>query len=155
MDRIAVKSYNNILDKYVDQDVILGSVTSFKILNNDILISKPYDNFILQCINNVKIYNSYFEFLDVMIAAGPLYLQKIYLKYYGKSKIKILDDEFNPCNHCSCDIIKLDKVVSYTTLDNSWIKPTLSKKIFRQITCNFSYVLLLVVCFLLYKIYKK
>jgi len=155
MDRICVKSYNNIIDNYADQDVILGSITSFKILNNDIIISKPMDNFILKCIKNVKMYNIYFEFIYVMMVVGPLYLEKIYLTYYGKSKIKILHDELNPCNHCTCDIHKMDKVISYTTLDNTWIKPSYSKIIFSFITCKFMYILIVIIFFLIYKLYKK
>jgi mannosyltransferase OCH1-like enzyme len=158
-DRYSVKSYDLILDKYIDYNVILGKLPYLQIINNDIIIAKPHDNFIFKCINHITIYNYNYYFIDVCATTGPIYLMKMYYKYKDLSKIKLLSSELNPCTWCNCDVNNMDKIVSYTTLDNTWIEKNnnfFSTTIFSFIICNFTLVIsFIIIVFLFYKLYKK
>ena len=156
MDRFSVKSYDTILEKYSEYDIILTQLSSLNIINNDIIISKPQNNFILKCIDNIKIYNFNNYFIDVCASTGPIYLIKMYYQYNSLSKIKLLCNELSPCSWCSFDINNMDKIVSYTSLDNSWIDKNNYIYIVKYIYCNFVYILfIIIIIFLLYKLYKK
>jgi mannosyltransferase OCH1-like enzyme len=157
-DRYSVKSYDTILDTYNSYDVILGKLPFMQIINNDIIIAKPHNNFILKCINHITIYNFNYYFMDVCATTGPIYLMKMYWQYKGLSKIKLLSDELNPCSWCNCNVNGMDKIVSYTTLDNTWIEKNnnSSIKIFSFIMCNFyTCILFIIIAILFYKLYKK
>jgi hypothetical protein len=49
-----VIEYSSKLHNY---DIILAQLPLLNIINNDIIITKPYNNFILKCINHITIYN--------------------------------------------------------------------------------------------------
>lgn len=156
MDRFSVKSYNIILDEYNNYDIILAKLPSLNLINNDIIIAKPSNKFILKCINHITIYNFYNDFINVCATTGPIYLIKMYYKYNTFSKIKLLSCELNPCNWCGCDVNNMDKIVSYTSLDNSWIEKNAGTHIISYIFCNFYNIFLIIIIFLLlYKLYKN
>ena len=155
MDRYSVKSYNNILDKYNNSDVILGKI-GYNIINNDIIFSKPLDDFILKCINNITIYNFNYFFIDVCATTGPIFLMKLYYTYDGPSKITIITTEVNPCDLCNCNHKNMNNIISFTTLDNTWIDKTINYSLLSTFFCNFYSILVgFIIIFLLIIIYKK
>lgn len=156
MDRLSVKSYDTILDTYLNYDIILAKLPSFYIINNDIIIAKKNNDFILKCIDRIKIYNFNYKFLDVCVTTGPIYLMKIYYEYKMYEKIKVLTVELNPCTWCTCDKKNMTKIVSYTTLDNTWLENDYISKFIGLISCNICVIILvLLILYLLYKLYYK
>jgi mannosyltransferase OCH1-like enzyme len=156
MDRLSVKSYDTILDAYNDYDIILAKIPYYNVINNDIIISKANDNFILKCINKITIYNFNYYFIDVCATTGPIYLMKMYYEYKEFNKIKILSVELNPCNFCNCNIHNMGQIVSYTTLDNSWLEKDYSTKIASFIICNFIHIFfIIIILYLSYRLYKN
>jgi mannosyltransferase OCH1-like enzyme len=137
MDRISIKSYNELLSKYSKYDLIIGAVNMFGVnmLNNDIIITGSQNDFILKCINGIKKQNFFIEFFNVFLTAGPLHVQKTNYYYKGPSKNIILVKELNSCSKCECKTNNFSKIVSYTTFDGSW---DTNKKggIFDFIYCN-------------------
>jgi mannosyltransferase OCH1-like enzyme len=156
MDRYSIKSYDTILEKYSYYDIILTQLSSsLNIINNDIIISKPKNSFILKCIDNIKIYNFNNYYFDVCTSTGPIYLIKMYYQYNELSKIKLISNELNPCL-CSSNIDDIHKIISYTTLDGSWLENNNFTNVLKYIYCNFVYILfIIIIIFLLYKLYKK
>jgi len=145
MDRICQKSYDILLNKYSEYDLILSKIPFYQNLNNDIIIAKKNDHFIFNCIQNIKDFNTSINIVDVFIVAGPIFLTKQYLFYYGKSKIKIISDELNPCSLCTCNN-NISNSISYSTSDNTWLTPF--EKNIRYILCNlhiFLFIILLAI----------
>ena len=156
MDRFSVKSYDLILDQYNNYDIILAQLPLLNLINNDIIISKPFNNFILKCINHITIYNFNNYFIDVCASTGPIFLMKMYYQYNGLSKIKLLSNELNPCSWCSCDVHNMDKIISYSSLDNNWMEKNRSTHIITYVFCNFLNIFsIIIIILLLYKLYKK
>ena len=159
LDRISIKSYNKLLFKYSNYDLIIGAVNIFGInmLNNDIIITGPQNDFIISCINGIKKNNIFIEFFNIFITAGPLHIQKTNYYYKGPSKNIILVKELNSCSKCDCKISDFSKMVSYTTFDGSWNKNT-NIGILDCIYCNIykiSFYLLIILLAICLKKYSQ
>jgi mannosyltransferase OCH1-like enzyme len=152
MDRISLKPYDIILDKYNDNDIIL-SINTYNFVNNDIIFSKPKSDFLLYCINNFKNFNIGIYCLNVFFTTGPCALQYYGWKYKGPDKIIYLKHIFMPCGFCNCDIKNIDDVISLTMMDCSWVGGNTNiNNIILFIVCNIHIIIIIFLLFLI--IYK-
>jgi len=157
MDRFSLKSYNEILSKYSDYDLIISRTSNlsfFNDINNDIIFATRQNDFIFQCIKEIKKHNIWINLLNVFLTAGPFHMQKIYWKYKGPSKNIALYTEFNACVVCDCKMSDMKKMISYTTFDGSWDSSTAIIKSISNIYCNIYKIgfFVLVILFLYWKI---
>lgn len=156
MDRISLKSYNNILSKYSNYDLIIGAVNIFglNMLNNDIIITKPQNDFIFVCINKIKKHNIKPDYLNIFVTAGPLHIENMNYFYKGSSKNIIIVKELNSCTHCECKLSNFKNMVSYTTFDGSWDESR-NSDILKNISCNINkivfYILLIIILACMFK----
>lgn len=140
MDRISLKTYNEILSKYSEYDFITSKTGDFSFyddVNNDIMFATKQNDFVFQCIQGIKKHNAWFNLLNVFLTAGPLYMQQMYRRYKGPSKNIALHTEFNACTMCDCKMLSMGKMISYTTFDGSWDPSTAIIKSIGSIYCNF------------------
>jgi mannosyltransferase OCH1-like enzyme len=161
MDRISLKSYNIILSKYSNYDFIIGKtmIFGFNVLFSDMIFAVPLNDFVLQCINNVKEQKYLLNMINVFYTAGPNYLQNQLNKYKGPSKNITIEKELNTCGFCSCPKESIENIVSYTTCDGSWDNKIYYIKYLEVIYCNIHWiicilVLILIICFYNKKSYK-
>jgi len=158
MDRISLKSYDIVLDKYNNYDVIF-SLDQFNLLNNDIIFSKIKSESLLYCINNFKKVNIGIYFIDVLFTTGPFALQYHIWKYKGSNKIIYLKDIFTPCTNCYCNKKNIDNVISLTTIDSSWVDGYENiTDIVQFIICNIQIIIIiLLIGYIIYRhfLYKK
>lgn len=161
MDRISVRSFNNILTKYSEYDFIIGKVDFFKPLNlnafiNDLIFAKPKCDFILQCVMNIKKNKIPFDMLNTFFTAGPDYIKGMYESYSGPSKIIAIYPEVNSCNSCSCSRDDLNQLVSYTTFDSTWNSKINIIKILEYLYCNiYKIIILVLICWIIFLYSKK
>lgn len=156
IDRIAIRSYDNILVKYPDYDFIIGKVdfsTTFNLYAfiNDVMFAKPKCDFVLQCLLNIQKKNIPIETINIFLTAGPDYIKSIFNSYSGPSKIIAIYPELNSCNSCSCSRSDLDKLVSYTTFDGTWNSKTYVLKTIEYVYCNiYKFAILLLIGWIIF-----
>jgi mannosyltransferase OCH1-like enzyme len=154
VDRLCIKPYDILLKKYNKYDVILGKYKNWPHIFNDPIICSKNNKFILNCINNIKIYNLGNRFLDIFISTGPFFITKQYYFYNNKKSIKILDKELNPCNLCNCTL-DIKNSITFTAYDNSWIDKNSYETLLKFIYCKFNYVILIVFLIFIYLLKNK
>lgn len=142
VDRVCLKGYQGLIDKYHNYDVILGFEKI--VLGNDFMVTKKNSDFMYYCMVHLRsaIMVPMYEELSVLFTAGPFYLSRCWLRYKGPEKIKVLKTEIMPCKYC-------DKTesFSYPENDSTWMK---NKPLFIiKIIAPF------VILFILYKMYYK
>ena len=154
MDRISLKSYDIILEQYSNYDIIFPK-DKLNLLNNDIIFARKQSDFLLYCINNFKQVNTKIYFFDIVFSCGPWILQYYIWKYKGPNKIICLKDIFIPCGSCNCDKNAMDKVISLTTSDCSWLSTSITSKVLSFIICNIQNIIIIIlVIYLLYQKYQ-
>lgn len=120
-DRIMVKPFSKLIEKYKDYDVLLGGIPFFLfkvIINNDFMYSRPGSDFMKYCMDRVEPLNIPIRELAVHRTAGPLFLQNCYDNYGGSSNIKVLKEEVNNCDGCKCNA-SFEKCYTIADISNS------------------------------------
>jgi mannosyltransferase OCH1-like enzyme len=148
LDRISIRSYNIILQKYLEYDFIIGKVDYFGMNEfiNDLMFAKPKSDFILECINGVKKNYIPIEFLNIFYTSGPNYIKGVFNNYNGPNKIISIYSEVNSCNTCTCKLTDLQNLVSYTTFDGSWNSKISILKSIEFIYCNiYKFIILILI----------
>ena len=163
LDRVSIKSYDEIVNKYIDYDVIFSGIQHFlpiKFINNDLIIANKGSNFIYQCIQNISEKRTNIYLVDIHGSAGSGYL---FFQYYNNNTIDkiIIISELNVCNFCNkCDINKTQNIISYSTYAGSWLSDDdLFTKISIQLFCKlqliFFLILIIIVIYICLKYNKK
>lgn len=151
VDRICIKSYNFLLDKYSKYNVILGKHKNYPNIFNDPIICTKNNDFIYYCIKNIKIYNLGIRYFDIFLSTGPFFITKQYYTYKKKDDIIILDNELNPCNLCNCSLDIKDSI-TFTGYDNNWLDKNGYESIIKFIYCklNLIFIIVLLICFFIF-----
>ena len=155
MDRISVKSYNIILDKYREYDVIFSGIQKYmiKFINNDIIFSTKSNEFMLHCVKNVKECKTGISLYDVHCSSGSTYLLNEYNKYKSQYKMIIIY-ELNPCDFCNtCNKENTSNSISYSVFKGSW--NTSFTKICVYLFCNIQYILFFIILIILLSLYVR
>ncbi len=156
-DRISIRSYENLLkSNEKEYDVLLGEISLYGLLNNDIMISKKGDLFIKRCMDEMKIQEVGNFFLDVTFTTGPLYITKIYHQMGRPKNIKILKNEINPTNFCNdLPLSNFQESYSFTTLDNSWLegKKNIFFRLGKCMVCNIKQIMIVLILFIFFYIF--
>lgn len=157
MDRISIRSYENLLKTYEkDYDVLLGEISLYGILNNDILITKRGSKYMKKCMDDMKINHINYYFMDVMLTTGPLYITRVYQDMGKPQNIKILKNEINPSNFCNdLPLSNFQEAYSFTTLDNSWLqgKKNIFFKFGKCILCNIKKIVVFLILSIIFYIF--
>ena len=160
VDRICLKSYNYLLDKYKKYNVILSRYKNYPHIFNDPIICTKNNDFIYYCINNIKIYNLGNRYLDIFLSTGPFFITKQYYMYKKKEDIIIIDSELNPCNICNCSL-DIKNSVTFTAYDNNWLDKNSYEMISKFIYCKLNliflifFILLILIYLLKFHYFKK
>lgn len=154
VDRLCIKSYDNLLYKYRKYNLILGKYKNYPHIFNDPIICNKNNKFISKCINNLKFYNTGNRFLDIFMSTGPFFITKQYYLYNNKKEIIILDNELNPCNICNCSL-DIKKSITFTSYDNNWVDKNSFENIIKFIYCKSNIILIIIFIIFIFLLNKK
>lgn len=142
-DRICQKPYDDLID--TKTDVYLASLPYkiFWLINPDILITKPRSHLMFLCFSTIKVIRSGNELYNISNTASAGHLTKVYKKYKGSEKIKVITTQLQPCTifGCSTDITE---AYSYAdVMSMSWMG-TKDGFLCRTLFPNFVYVIIII-----------
>ncbi len=164
IDAKQLKSFDNLLDKYKNYDLIVSELNinytlsylycqKDKCVNNGIIFSKPNTEImklIIDYINENYKCNIMSKLFCILTTTGPIMFSKVIDSYKNKDKIMILKSEYlEPCILDSCNIT--DNTIIAHHHDGTWY--SLITRNIIVIFIDYTYVIIsiiLLICLLIY-----
>lgn len=156
-DRICIKPFDSLLEKYKEYDVLLGEMQGiqhlpFYGLGNDFMVCKKKSDFMFYCMNSIKNDSGLFSYFQVMNVAGPVFLSKRVKSYKGTDKIKILHKEVFMCNEVHCDPEMIREAYTFPDMSVTTWHGTFGRMLY-LLHRNLYPIIILILLFVIYKIH--